>query len=113
MVTLTPAILNQIPPAARDGMQRDSTVGADGYLNKTSRENIGYAVRLEFPLSHSRDLPRMAEHLRGLAAHFDTLGRRTDISERTTLMEAKGYVEDLQRYLRQFRIRKKQSEQKF
>jgi hypothetical protein len=112
MVMLTQAQINSmIGPSVKEELQRDTTVGPDGSLNKFSRDMVGYAVRLEFPLSHSRDLPKMAEHLRGLAAHFDTLGRRTDITERTTLMEAKGYVEDLQRYLRQFRIRRRQGEQ--
>jgi hypothetical protein len=112
MVMLTQAQINSmIGPAVKEELHRDTTIGPDGSLNKFSRSIVGYSVRLEFPLSHSRDLPRMAEHLRGLAAHFDTLGRRTDITERTMLMEAKGYVEDLQRYLRQFRIRRRQEEQ--
>jgi hypothetical protein len=111
MVMLSNAQLSKMlgPNYGRE-MKEDGTVAPDGYLTKTNQGSIGYGVRLEFPLSHSQDLRRMAEHLRGLAEAFDSMSRRTDMTERAILLEAMFSVRDLQARLRQFKVRRRQTE---
>jgi hypothetical protein len=53
------------------------------------REVLGAHARLQIPLTHSRDLRRFADIIRGVANELDLLSRETVLPEYKILLRAK------------------------
>lgn len=58
-------------------------------VSESEREMLGAHARLQIPLTHSRDLRRAADILRGVANELDLLSRETVLSEYRILLRAK------------------------
>lgn len=72
-------------------------------LDDLDRAIVGEVARLDIPLNSVVGLRRVAEHLRGLAAAFDTLSRRDDLVARSVLFEARMTTREVNRRLRRMR----------